>query len=168
MYPIPINQAPAVYVGRFVRRESNQVAWVSRLLFLALSIGCLALLITAAGLSPSSAGVGTHRQLHLQECGFLLRTGLPCPACGMTTSFAWFVRGNFLASLYIQPMGFALAILCSASVWIGGYIAITGRPLHRLLAIVPEKIYLIPLLTLAVSGWAWKIFIHLKGMDGWH
>jgi hypothetical protein len=154
-------------VGRFVHRQPRRLSPVSRLLALSLAVTCLTLLGTAAGLTPSPNGLGTHRQLRLQECGFLLRTGLPCPACGMTTSFAWFVRGNFLASFYVQPMGFALAVICGICVWTGFYVGLTGQPIHRLLAIVPEKVYLIPLLTLAIAGWAWKIFLHLKGVDGW-
>ena len=35
----------------------------------------------------------------------------------MTTSFAWFVRGNWLASFYVQPMGFVLALGTGALFW---------------------------------------------------
>ena len=50
---------------------------------------CLALapLVIAAALSPSNAGHGTHRQLGLPACGWQTNMGLPCPTCGMTTSF---------------------------------------------------------------------------------
>jgi hypothetical protein len=131
------------------------------------AVACLALLLVAARLTPSPEGIGTHRHLGLQECGFLQRTGLPCPSCGMTTSFAWFVRGNVLASLYVQPMGMVLAAICGMCVWAGAYIAWTGRPIHRMLAMLPPKYHVIPLLALAVAAWGWKIFIHLHGIDGW-
>jgi hypothetical protein len=163
----PLHQPPTVYVGRSIRSQAKLMSPASRLAAISIAGVCLALLMTAAGISPSPTGVGTHLQLHLQECAWLVRTGIPCPACGMTTSFAWFVRGNFLASFYIQPMGFALAVVCCLCVWIGGWAGITGQPIHSLLAIIPEKMYLIPLLTLAMAGWAWKIFIHLHHMDGW-
>jgi len=103
----------------------------------------------------------------LDACAFLHLTGLPCPACGMTTSFAWFVRGNFLASFYVQPMGAVLAMCCGMAVWGGAYIAMTGRPVHRLIASVGPKYHVIPLLSFGVLAWAWKIFIHLHGIDGW-
>ncbi len=85
----------------------------------------------------------------------------------MTTSFAWFARGNLAASFYVQPMAAVLALLCGMCVWAGGYIAVSGKPVHRVLSIVPEKLYLYPLLALAILAWAWKMYIHLHGLDGW-
>jgi hypothetical protein len=128
---------------------------------------CLALLLTATQLTPIPDGLGTHRQMHMQECGFLARTGLPCPSCGMTTSFSWFVRGNILASLYVQPMGTVLAALCGMTVWGAGYVAVSGRPLYRLVAAIPARYHALPLLVLALAAWGWKMFIHVRGIDGW-
>jgi hypothetical protein len=85
----------------------------------------------------------------------------------MTTSFAWFARGNIAASLYVQPMGTALALLCSAAVWAGGYVAFTGRAAHQILEMLPARWWLGPLLALGVLAWAWKIFLHLHHLDGW-
>jgi hypothetical protein len=156
--------APRIYIGRWRAFDVNPLG---RLLALGLAIGSLSLLVTAASLTPSAGGFGTHRQLGLAECGFLARTGLPCPACGMTTSFSWFVRGNLAASFYVQPMGMVLAAICGLCVWLAGYVAVTGRPIHRVFKVVPEKYYLIPLLSLAMIGWGWKMYIHLHGIDGW-
>lgn len=133
-----------------------------------IAVACLIPLVIAAGLQPSAAGFATHTQLGLQECAFLHQTGLPCPSCGMTTSWAWFVRGNVIASLYVQPMGTVLAIITFAAVWIGLYVAITGRPVYRLLRLLPGRYYFVPLLSFAIVAWAWKIYIHLAGADGWH
>jgi hypothetical protein len=85
----------------------------------------------------------------------------------MTTSFAWFVRGRLLASLYVQPMGAVLAALAGCCVWAGLYLAFTGRPVYRLLYLRPGGHYFLPLLGLGIAAWAWKIFIHLRGIDGW-
>ena len=85
----------------------------------------------------------------------------------MTTSFAWFVRGNWLASFYVQPMGFVLAMLAVAIFWAGLYIAVSGRGIHRLLRFIPPRYYGVPLTTWAILAWAWKIYIHLHGLDGW-
>ena len=92
---------------------------------------------------------------------------MPAPTCGMTTSFAWFVRGNLVASLYVQPMGTVLAALTAAAVFAGAYIACTGRPVYRLMNFVPAPRIYIPLMVVGVGAWAWKIFIYLAGMDGW-
>ena len=165
---MPAAVAPNIYLGRYARTACPQkLSGPGRLLGLVLSLGCLSLLVVAAGLSPDAGGFGTHRQLGLQECGFLARTGLPCPACGMTTSFAWFARGNVPASFYVQPMGCVLAIISAMCVWAGGYAAVTGKPIHRAMGVIPEKIYLVPLLALVIAAWAWKIYIHLHGIDGW-
>ena len=138
-----------------------------RLLAAALALGCLTPLIMAALLSPSHDGLGTHREMGFAQCSFLQRTGLPCPSCGMTTSWAWFSRGNVVASLYIQPMGTVLAALAACCFWAGLYVAITGRPVYRLLHVIPGRYYFVPLLAFAILAWGWKIFIHLTGRDGW-
>jgi hypothetical protein len=111
--------------------------------------------------------MATHTEMGFDSCQFFKRTGLPCPSCGMTTSFTWFVRGNALASLYVQPMGFVLAILTTATLWVAAYISITGKPAHRLMRLIPSRYYLLPLLMFAVVAWGWKIFVHLQGIDGW-
>ncbi|MDP9174021.1 MAG: DUF2752 domain-containing protein [Planctomycetota bacterium] len=139
-----------------------------RVLALVISLTCIGLLTTAAGLTPSPGGMGTHTALGLAPCAFAERTGLPCPSCGMTTSFAWFARGNLIASFYIQPMGMLLAVLATAAFWIGFYEALTGRAMHRLLLFIPVRYYIVPLLSIAIIAWAWKIFIHTHGIDGWH
>ncbi len=85
----------------------------------------------------------------------------------MTTSYAWFARGNFLASFYVQPMGFLLALLTVVAFWMGLYVALTGRAVYRLLARGPSRYYVPGLLVWAIIAWGWKIFIHLHGIDGW-
>src|SRR4051794_11804780 len=77
-----------------------------RLIAATTAAACLIALTMASMAHPSHAGVGTHERFGLLPCYFLLTTHLPCPSCGMTTSFAWFVRGNWIASFYVQPMGF--------------------------------------------------------------
>ena len=106
-------------------------------------------------------------QLGLVPCQFLARTGLPCPTCGMTTSFSWFVRGNLLASLWVQPFGLALATILTMTFWLALYMAVSAKPVWRLIASIPARLWLPAMMALAVLGWAWKIFIHLRGIDGW-
>lgn len=156
---IPVNIAPLSLEDPRPR--------LARWIAFGVALGCLALLITAATLQPSPSGVGTHTALGLQRCRFLELTGLPCPGCGMTTSFAWFVRGNLLASIYVQPMGAVLAFLSGAGVWAGLYIALTGRPLHRMFRLLPSRYIVVAFVGCAIAAWGWKIFIHLSGHDGW-
>jgi len=138
-----------------------------RVAALIVALAALSVLIVALQLKPSRDGMGTHLQMGFQRCQFLRTTNLPCPSCGMTTSFSWFAHGNWLASLYTQPGGFALALLCGALFWAGLYAALTASPLHRLLREIPG-IYSVPIiLGFFIAAWGWKIFIHLKGIDGW-
>jgi hypothetical protein len=162
-----IDQVPIIYSRP---PAAPDVPAGQRVVWLAVSLGCLAVLIIAASLKPDPRGVGTHHSsgLFRGECQFLDRTGLPCPTCGMTTSFSWFARGNFVASFYVQPMGFVLATLTALTFWFSGYIAITAKPAHRLLRLIRAEYYLFPLLALAILAWVWKSYIHMKGIDGWH
>ncbi len=81
-----------------------------------LAIGIVVVMAVAVWLTPDPKGFGTHLQLGLPECGFRSATGMNCPHCGMTTSFAWFVRGHWQRSFQVNPAGLMLAmsvvILC--------------------------------------------------------
>ena len=85
----------------------------------------------------------------------------------MTTSFAWFVRGNWIASMYVQPMGFVLAVMTAMTFWMALYVAATGKPAYVLLGFIPRRYTLLPLLLFGAAAWGWKIFIHLHNIDGW-
>ncbi|HEY1922841.1 MAG TPA: DUF2752 domain-containing protein [Tepidisphaeraceae bacterium] len=157
-------QVPAIFSPRL---PLIKVSVLGRLLALAIGLASFYLLVTAARLTPSPTGMGTHTQLGLDQCQFALRTGLPCPSCGMTTSFAWLARGNLPASFYVQPMGALLGLLTILTMWASFYIAATGRAVYRLLALGPTRYYVPGLLAWAIIAWGWKIFIHLHGIDGW-
>ncbi len=71
----------------------------------------------------------THRQLGLPPCTFKYWTGLPCPSCGMTSSFALLVRGDVMDSLRANAVGTLLALLWAAAIpWLL-LCSLTGRPL---------------------------------------
>lgn len=65
----------------------------------------LAVLVIARILQPDPRGVGTHQQLRLPPCTFQAMTGLPCPACGLTTSFAWLARGQLARATEANALG---------------------------------------------------------------
>jgi hypothetical protein len=81
-----------------------------------LGLWCLFLVAgfsTAAMLSPDPRGFGTHQRLGLPPCTIRVLSGVRCPTCGMTTSFANFVRGRFAASARANAAGFCLAWVCA-------------------------------------------------------
>lgn len=62
----------------------------------------------ARWLHPAARGYGTHTELLLPPCNFLRLTHLPCPSCGMTTSFAWAARMDFWQAFLANPFGLLL------------------------------------------------------------
>ncbi len=137
-----------------------------RLVAALVATACLAVLLAAAYLEPDAAGVGTTTRLGLRPCGFLENTGLPCAACGMTTSFNHFVRAEWLQSLWVQPMGFLLSVGTCLTFWAAAYIAVTGRPVHRLLKRLPGVKLLVLAVAFGIAAWAWKIGLTLAGIAG--
>ena len=85
-----------------------------RIALAALALALLALLVTAGILTPDARGHGTHQQLGLPPCTFYLIFQRPCPACGMTTSWAWLLRGEIGHALAANAGGTLLAGLSLA------------------------------------------------------
>lgn len=100
-----------------------------RIIGATLALGAIALLGTAAWLTPNTEGIGTHTQLGMHECSWHRTRGFVCPTCGMTTSFALAADGRLLAAFDTQPAGAAFAVLTGVAFWIGLYVAVTGAPL---------------------------------------
>jgi hypothetical protein len=81
------------------------------------ALGLAAVFAVAIWLSPynedgSALTMATHQKLGLPPCTFFRTTGLPCPSCGMTTSFALLVRGDVMNSLRANAVGTLLAVFC--------------------------------------------------------
>ena len=90
--------------------------WQSRFVWSILFAVASAVVVTAAMLTPNPAGHGTHTQLGLPPCGFLVFTGYPCPGCGLTTSFAYMVRANLAGAWMANPFGIVLFLATFAMV----------------------------------------------------
>jgi hypothetical protein len=100
---------------------------VGRLYALGIVVAAAGVLTVAATIHPQQRLMGTHQQIGLPPCGFLVLTGLPCPTCGMTTAFAHTVRGEFAAAVRSQLAGFALAAATVIAGGIGLLALVTGR-----------------------------------------
>ena len=115
-------------------------------------------LLIATYLQPDSRGHGTHQQLGLPPCTFEFLLHFPCPACGMTTSWAYAVRGQWQQSIQVNLGGFVFFLLAAMSVPTLVAAAILGRspwPGLRLLA----PILLASALFLALIQWAVRILV---------
>jgi hypothetical protein len=65
----------------------------------------------ARWLEPAPSGFGTHEQLGLPPCPVLRWLHVPCPTCGLTTSFAHLARAEWREALAVQPLGVPLFFL---------------------------------------------------------
>lgn len=86
-----------------------------------IALGLTALFVVAACLNPyfadgSARRMETHRELGLPECTFKRITGLPCPSCGMTTSFALTIRGDLVNGVQANSVGVLLALVLLAAI----------------------------------------------------
>jgi hypothetical protein len=88
-----------------VASAGERAVWAS---LCAIASGVIALSFV---LTPDPAGVGTHRQLGLPPCAFLHLTSLPCPGCGLTTSFAHMARLELTSAVAAHPLGVPLFLL---------------------------------------------------------
>ena len=142
-----------------LHRPEPRLSVLARLVAAVISLLCLAVLVIATRLNPEPSGLETHLQLGLAPCSMLRTMGVPCIACGMTTSYAHLAHGQLGASLATQPAGTVFAFLTAMAVWIGGYVAATGRPSARLIHQVPIHRAMLALVAVAIVGWAYKLVV---------
>lgn len=88
-----------------------RVSPVCRVFLLCWSLFLLAGFSLSYCLQPDPRGYGTHQTLGLPPCTIRLLWGVPCPSCGMTTSFSHFVRGQLSDSIRVNAAGFLLALM---------------------------------------------------------
>lgn len=99
---------------------------VNRIVWAILFVVPVAVFITAALIEPAPAGHGTHMQLGLPPCGFIEVTGLPCPGCGLTTSFAHMIRGHFIGAAFANPFGVLLFGMTAAWIPLAAFGVVRG------------------------------------------
>lgn len=87
----------------------QRLGWLTRGLLVIAAVLVAGVLGLSMILVPDPRGYGTHEQLGLRPCTSATLTGRLCPTCGMTTSFAWFVRGRIDRSWRANPSGCVLA-----------------------------------------------------------
>jgi hypothetical protein len=96
-------------------------------LLVLLGLGLSVLLVVAAFLKPDPHHFGTHQQLGLPPCTFYAVFGVPCPTCGMTTSWAHLMRGEILTAARVNAGGAMLAVWAILVVPWSFLTAIRGR-----------------------------------------
>jgi hypothetical protein len=114
----------------------------------------------------SALRMSTHTQLGLQPCTAAKLLGIPCPSCGMTTSFALLIRGDLLHSLQANCVGTLLGMFCLGLIpWClisaARNRALFVRSLER--ALIGVIVILLVLLLLR-----WSLVVGLHWLIGWN
>ena len=118
-----------------------------------------AILLAACWLEPWGDGHGTHRQLGLPACSFLVRTGYPCPTCGLTTAMALMARGRVAGAFEAHPFGVALFAAVVVLAGVGAGELATGRDVLGRLR--PSLWWCALGIGALLAGWGWKLLTGL-------
>jgi len=105
--------SPPADLAALAWTSAPRLRWLERLVIVLAGSVLLGLLITAARLTPSPRGMGTHQQLGLPPCTIVALYGIPCPSCGMTTAWAHLLRGHVVAAVRSNAGGAMLAVLAA-------------------------------------------------------
>ena len=94
--------------------EATPIKWWARALLTGLAMPWIVVFIVAISLDPYDSDdggprrMGTHMQLGLPDCNFKSIAGVPCPSCGMTTSFSLLMHADVWNSMKANFAGTAL------------------------------------------------------------
>jgi len=113
-------------------------------------------LLLAARLAPAREGLGTHQQLGLPPCTARVLLGIRCPACGMTTSWAHFMTGQWRQSAVTNLGGFLLAWMNLVTIGLCVTAAGNGRlPGESVLRI--WSLAMIGIAVVTAAQWGWRV-----------
>lgn len=127
-----------------------------------LALGCGGVLGLATWLEPSPTGHSTHLQLGLSPCTFLSWTGLPCPMCGATTTFALMADLRWGDAFRNQPFAVLLFFMTVATfvVSLSEVVRPTGRWSRVLERLEPWEGWLASaFLGLMAGAWMYKAWL---------
>lgn len=133
--------------------RGDQIQYVA---VIAVAIATLGL---ARYLQPSARGFGTHEQLGLPACTFLTWTGIPCPSCGLTTSFAYAAHGHWWDAFLAQPFGLLAFCLTALSIPLAVYLLYRRIAWEQFLHRRATNRIIYALLVVYLVSWCYKIYV---------
>jgi hypothetical protein len=104
-------------------------------------------------------GLWAHGVNPIPPCIFHTVTGLPCPFCGGTRSFAAMAHGNIAGAAHVFPIGPLLFVALVAAVIYSTWAVVTGRRLHLTMDRKLVRILTAVGLLVLATNWASKLFI---------
>lgn len=138
---------PAAFKANGLSSARPSLSWLERCVAICAGLGLVTLLGIAAWLTPERKGMGTHQQLGLPPCSFVMWFGERCPACGMTTSWSCLMRGRIGSGLQANPGGLLLGLVALVS---GPWLTLSGV-LGRWFGGIPRESVLLAV-ALAITG----------------
>lgn len=118
----------------------------------------LAVLVAAACLRPAEKGIGTHTQMGMSQCSWIVMMNRPCPTCGMTTAFAAAANLQPMRAVVAQPFAAIGAVLAGGVFWGAVHMAVFGSRLGHVFArITLRPRVLWPLGAAWAASWVYKV-----------
>jgi hypothetical protein len=137
--------------------EGGRVALSSRLGWAFLGLTPALVILTAFLLTPNASGHGTHMQLGLPPCGFLLITGYPCPGCGLTTCFAHMVRLEVVEAAASNSFGVLLFLVSFFTIPVSLWGFVRGLPVLPTLERLKFEKWALLLAVTSVAVWLTRV-----------
>ncbi len=137
-------------------KHVSRLDWRIRTICLLSGLFAASLLITARVLTPSPTGVGTHQQLGLPPCTSIILFNARCPACGMTTSWALFMRCEFAQAFHVNAGGALLALTALAFLPASCYFFVSGKGTRKERFSLALGSTLLLAMLIAVVQWWWR------------
>lgn len=113
---------------------TSRLALLDRAAWLLAGAVAWSVVVLAAWLRPDARGFGTHQQLGLPPCSFEAMTHVPCPGCGLTTSFARMAHLHVIDAFRAHLMGPPLFLLTLAVALAAPLAVRRGWPVMRALS----------------------------------
>lgn len=122
-------------------------------------IGTFAFAVVGASfvLEPSPEGVGTHTQLGLSPCTFLVLTGYPCPSCGLTTCFTHLARFEIIEAFTANGPGILIFLVTVALVPLSMVSIFLNLPVLDTLVTLRGDIVAALLAGASLAGWVVEV-----------
>ncbi|MBI5515371.1 MAG: DUF2752 domain-containing protein [Deltaproteobacteria bacterium] len=150
--PVHLEPAPVVSV------PLSDTPWSTRLVWFLSGMVAWVVVVLSAWLQPDPRGFGTHQQLGLPPCNFQELTHVPCPGCGLTTSFARMAHGHALDALRAHLMGPPLFLMTLVVALLAPWAVRRAFPVGRVLEHPATSAALGTTLACGLATWGWRFF----------